>query len=151
MRDPAPVDPRIADMPECIRPVAEHLGYGVARALVDNFPGYELYIPHKMRPGHVLEALGADAERLCTDFGGTKIDVPLKLITADARARRARDMAAQGLTNSQIAGSLGLTRSGVKRLLNSGAPSPRPMGRKGREADPRQINIEDFLKSDASR
>lgn len=139
-------DPRIDDLPESIKPVAEHLGYAAAASLVDAFPGYRLHIPKTLREGHMLCALGDHAGPLCEHFGGDVITVPLNLMTAEARERRILTLRAEGLNANEIAGRVGCTRRRVLDIL--AGKSVRPVQRRPR--DERQIDLVEWLSSDAA-
>lgn len=142
-------DPRIDDLPESIKPVAEHLGYAAAVQIVDVFPGYQIYVPRALSSGHMLEALGPLADQLVREFGGEVIVVPLQLMTAEARARKIRQFRAEGLNPNEIAGRVSCSRRRVLAVL-AGA-DVMPGGRRAKPHDPRQIDLIGWLDADATK
>lgn len=142
-------DPRIDDLPESIKAVAEHLGYAAAASLVDAFPGYRLHVPKHLRAGHMLEAIGEHARPLCDHFGGDVITVPLNLMTAEARERRILELQGQGLNANEIAGRVGCTRRRVLDILSGKRVAISPASGR-RRRDERQTDLIDWLVSDAS-
>ena len=145
-------DPRIADLPLSVRPVAEHLGYAAAARLIEVFPGYRLRVPHSVRAGHMLEALGDLAHDLSRHFGGEVINVPTGLLTTEARERRIRDLAQRvpRLSVSEIAGETGLTYRQVQRVLNRTPATPKALRRRSEEPS-RQLDLVAWIDEQAAR
>ncbi|MDR6102773.1 CRP-like cAMP-binding protein [Agrobacterium larrymoorei] len=103
-------------------------------SLVEAHAGVRLYIPGDPDRSELPSTIGVDAAyRLAKAYPGGYIRVPL------AREFRARRYVAEGLSNRDIAKRLGLTESGIERLLKRarkrGALKPR------RKKDPRQIDM----------
>lgn len=138
-------DPRIADLPASIRPVAEHLGYGVAARLIELFPGYRLRIPRTLRDDHPLRAIGEAAGALASNFAGEIIDIPTQALSTAARERRIMEMAAAQPRPSlnEIAGAVGLSRRHVQRVLGRGPQAARLVRKRG--PDPRQLDLVAWL------
>lgn len=89
---------------------------------VEAFGGLRLYIPTRDPHHKIADAIGSEgAERLVSAYGRAHIYVPL------ARALRAQHYRACGLTHQEIARRLGITESGVERLLKRTGPRERPV------------------------
>lgn len=109
-------EPRVDELPTSLQDVAETLGVALALKLVQHFGGVELKVPHGLKPGHPLLALGEeDARRLCAFLGGGELYVP-KRVTGTARPGDVASLEAQGMTRAQIARRLGLSQRHVRRL-----------------------------------
>ena len=112
----------INTLPASMQGIADTLGLGVVLALVDNFPGLELRVPHRLRDNHQLMALGqVQAEMLCAHYGGDTIHVPLTLDRSRLK-RQVDDLQAKGLKRQEIAKELGITQRHVRRLANRDDP-----------------------------
>ncbi|KQI69396.1 hypothetical protein AN189_02955 [Loktanella sp. 3ANDIMAR09] len=99
--------------------VAETLGMGMVFALVEHFAGVELKVPHKLRDGHKLMALGREqAEMLCDFYGDNTIHVPTTLDPGQVR-RRVLELEARGLKRWEIAREVNISQRHVRRLANS--------------------------------
>jgi hypothetical protein len=94
--------------------LSEFLSTAEIVALADAFGGTRLYVPTKMTEGHRLaKAIGfAAALRLWNGIGTGDFRVPL------ARELRASHYRAQGWSRARIARHLGMTETGVTKLLN---------------------------------
>lgn len=81
--------------------------------LAEAFGGTRLYVPANLKPDHeIIRAIGADAaRRLVERFAPVAIRVPL------AREERTRHYRAAGRSNAQIASALGMTETGVDKLI----------------------------------
>lgn len=103
-------------------------------ALVEAHAGMRLYVPADPGRSELPQTIGFDhAARLSKLYPGGYIKVPL---AREFRALRYREA---GLGNRDIARRLGLTESGVERLLRR-ARSANP-GRGGKPTDPRQMDL----------
>lgn len=123
---------------------------GLARA----FGGQDIYIP-KLPERHgdnhpLVVACGRKAaEAIMRQFGGKPFEVPTM---RSLRRPLALAMLAQGLPHNQIAKATGLSSRDVRRMseyLKMGiAPGNMPAVRRirAKPVDPRQIDIEHFLK-----
>lgn len=137
--------PRLEDLAESLKPIAEHFGVEAAEKVVEHFGGTELWVPKMWREGHPLNVLGVGlAKDLCRVFGGEHLPIPKELVTAETRHRRAVALAAEGKTTAQIARELNLTERHVYKLL---ASSPQK-AKRGRPVDERQFNLLDRLSGD---
>jgi CRP-like cAMP-binding protein len=90
------------------------LGEDAFLRLAEEFGGTELYVPGQLPDDHpIVAAIGSTlAQRLASFYAPTAIRVPL------ARRERAIRLRSQGLTQREIARKLGMTESGVYKLLN---------------------------------
>ena len=81
--------------------------------LAETFGGLRLLVPMKMGATHpIARAVGLDAAKLLSDrYAPDYLDVPL------AREERALQYRADGRTIAEIARLLGISGSGVERLL----------------------------------
>ena len=93
--------------------LSEHLSEAEIVALADAFGGTRLYMPTKMTEGHRLaKVIGFHAAlRLWDGIGPGSFRVPV------ARALRASHYRAQGHSVAVIARQLGMTETGVSKLL----------------------------------
>lgn len=82
-------------------------------ALVDEYGGQRLYVPHKIRDSHrVAKAIGPKAAAfLSSHFAACTVRVPL------ARERRVHYLRSKGLSKPAIAKRLVMTESGVSAVL----------------------------------
>lgn len=102
--------------------------------LTEVYAGVRLYVPANIDRSELPEAIGADiAARLAKAYPGGYIRVPL------AREFRARRYVEQGLTVRDIALRLGLTETGVNKLIRRARRS-KPLLRPSRK-DPRQLDL----------
>jgi len=103
-------------------------------SLVEAHAGVRLYVPADLSRSELSATIGNDAaHRLAKSYPGGYIRVPL------AREFRARRYVSDELSNRDIAKRLGLTESGVERLLKR-ARKQKPLGPR-RKKDPRQIEM----------
>lgn len=93
--------------------LAAHLQDAEIVALAEAFGGTRLYVPVKMTErNRIAKAIGMDAAlRLWEGIGVGTFRVPL------AREVRVRHYRAKGLSTSKIARKLGITETGVSKLL----------------------------------
>ncbi len=92
----------------------ELLGETALVRLAEAFGGTRLYVPATMKPEHeIVRVIGMDAAVLLSKRlgGAATIRVPL------ARELRARHYRATGKSNAQIARALGITETGVDKLV----------------------------------
>lgn len=105
------------------------LGEAAFLRFVETFGGLRLYIPTYDPHRKIADAIGADAaDKLISAYGRAHIYVPL------ARELRAQHYRSCGLTHQDIARRLGITESGVERLLKR-------TGRRERQANANQLNL----------
>lgn len=92
------------------------LGEEAYLKLCEEFGGTRVYVPARLPNDHeLIAAIGMDATRKLMDmYAPSAIRVPL------ARRERAHRYRAQGLSHARIARKLGLTETGVEKLLRSG-------------------------------
>jgi len=103
-------------------------------ALVEAHAGVRLYVPSDPDRSELPSTIGVDgAYRLAKAYPGGYIRVPL------AREFRARRYVDAEMSNRDIARRLGLTESGVERLLKR-ARKREPLQPR-RKKDPRQIEM----------
>lgn len=112
----------IDSLPLGLYDIGETFGYEMAEALVTHFGGLELRIPHKLKDGHQLLALGPErAQELCDFCPGDTILVPKSLdYTKDRKdcEKKVLSLKEKGLTNPQIARVLNITQRHARRLAN---------------------------------
>nr|WP_223215568.1 sigma factor-like helix-turn-helix DNA-binding protein [Agrobacterium deltaense] len=102
--------------------------------MVEAHAGVRLYIPSDPERSELSSTIGVDAAyRLAKAYPGGYIRVPL------AREFRARRYVDAEMSNRDIAKRLGLTESGVERLLKR-ARKREPL-KSRRKTDPRQIEM----------
>ena len=103
-------------------------------ALVEAHAGVRLYVPSDPERSELPATIGVDAAyRLAKAIPGGYIRVPL------AREFRARRYVDAEMSNREIAKRLGLTESGVERLLKR-ARKREPL-KPRRKKDPRQMEM----------
>lgn len=97
------------------------IGEAALIRLAEAFGGTRLYVPATMKADHdIVRAIGTQAAAILSDRlgGAATIRVPL------AREQRARHYRAQGKSNAQIARALGVTESGIDKLIARMANAP---------------------------
>lgn len=140
-----PFQPEATDFCETLAPIAAEIGTGVALALSRQFGGMRLYIPQVWRADLDLNVLGTEpAQKLCRMFGPERVEIPIVPFTADAIGRFSASLAAQGLTSSEIARTLGVSWKRIQRA-RSRAGQPMPQEARAKAKDTRQIDILDWL------
>ena len=89
------------------------IGEAATVALAEAFGGTRLYVPSRVRESHrITRAIGHEAaQALSAFYSPDAIRVPL------ARELRAMHYQAKGLSHERIARKLGITATGVARLL----------------------------------
>lgn len=103
-------------------------------SLVEAHAGVRLYVPSDPERSELSSTIGLEAAyRLAKAYPGGYIRVPL------AREFRARRYVDAEMSNRDIAKRLGLTESGVERLLKR-ARKREPL-KSRRKTDPRQIEM----------
>ncbi|WP_425646097.1 sigma factor-like helix-turn-helix DNA-binding protein [Agrobacterium leguminum] len=103
-------------------------------SLVEAHAGVRLYVPSDPERSELSSTIGVDAAyRLAKAYPGGYIRVPL------AREFRARRYVDAEMSNRDIAKRLGLTESGVERLLKR-ARKREPL-KSRRKTDPRQMEM----------
>jgi DNA-binding transcriptional regulator LsrR (DeoR family) len=130
--------------------VAKAGGIEAARKLVQHFGGRRLYVPRTpMADNHeIVIGIGRRAAQVLQDeYGAESIIVPVGRDLKLDIAAEAVEKAAGG-KRAAIAQALGVSYSTAKRILRKlrkefpgTAPAPQP-----RKRDPRQIDIEDYLR-----
>ncbi|MBB4122934.1 sigma factor-like helix-turn-helix DNA-binding protein [Martelella radicis] len=89
--------------------------------IVERVGGIRFYVPHEPERSNDKEGLGAEIlTRLSNAYAGEYIKVPL------ARRWRADQYRLQGLSQADIARRLGMSESGVYKLLKSSPRAPKP-------------------------
>lgn len=102
--------------------------------LTEAYAGVRLYVPANIDRSELPAVIGTDfAARLAKCYPGSHIRVPL------AREFRARRYLAEGLTIREIALKLGLTETGVNKLIER-MRNAKPLVRPSRK-DPRQFDL----------
>jgi len=102
--------------------------------LTEAYAGVRLYVPANIDRSELPAVIGTDfAARLARAYPGSHIRVPL------AREFRARRYVAGGLTIREIALKLGLTETGVNKLIER-MRNAQPLTRPSRK-DPRQLDL----------
>ena len=92
------------------------IGEAATLALIEARAGARLYVPENVdRAGELAEIVGPDAIGPLVDrFGREQLDVPL------AKHWRAKIYIGRGFGTNEIATKLGITRSGLRRLMLRG-------------------------------
>lgn len=109
------------------------LGEDAFITLVEAYGGTRLYVPANIQRSDLPAAIGgAAADALSKLYPGGYIKVPL---ARELRAARYRE---QGASNATIARKLGLTESGVQRLLSR---QRKKAGDRPARRDDRQIDL----------
>ncbi|MES0068769.1 hypothetical protein NKJ73_23625 [Mesorhizobium sp. M0074] len=99
--------------------------------LAETYGGRRLYVPASGDDTDLAKNLGAAAaKKLARRYSGSYIRVPL------ARELRARQYRANGASNGEIAGRLGITETGVDKLFRRMPDKPVKGSR-----DPRQTDL----------
>ncbi|MER8814352.1 MULTISPECIES: hypothetical protein [unclassified Mesorhizobium] len=99
--------------------------------LAETYGGRRLYVPASGDDTALVRSLGAAAaQKLARRYSGSYIRVPL------ARELRARQYRANGASNGEIAGRLGITETGVDKLFRRMPDKPVKGSR-----DPRQTDL----------
>lgn len=115
----------IGAIPASMQDIADVFGLSMVIALVHNFAGLELRIPHRLKDDHQLMKLGRDnAEALCDYCPGDTIHVPITLDRSRLK-RQVDDLQAKGFKRQEIAQELGITQRHVRRLANREDPDDR--------------------------
>ncbi|WP_319519655.1 sigma factor-like helix-turn-helix DNA-binding protein [uncultured Martelella sp.] len=97
------------------------LGDDAFMHLIERVGGIRFYVPHDPQKSADKEALGTDIlYRLSDLYPGEHIKVPL------ARRFRADRYRLQGLSHADIARRLGMSESGVYKLLRASPKPPKP-------------------------
>lgn len=108
----------------------EILGEADFLQLVERYGGQRLYVPAGDEDTAVVRALGRKAARLlAASYGRTYLRIPL------ARAFRARQYRAAGMSNAEIARKLVITETGVDKLFSRMDDKP------AKGVDPRQLKL----------
>lgn len=120
--------------------VAEKCGVRVARALMRQLPGTQLYVRKNYAERGPLARLDKeDAEALIDAFAGQYIDVPSLLATRvkpEERFADVENLVDDGLTTSEIAARLGVSQryvfkirqaAGAPRIANKPHPDQLPL------------------------
>ena len=127
--------------------IAETCGMDVAIALVDIFPGCEFYIPMNITASHELTEIGEEYfERLCRFYMSDKITIPVRLLSDYGLRLMIRKLDAENWPQRQIARTLGCSQRLVRAEIWRRIPLTLKLTHRSKH-DPRQIDIEDYLKS----
>ncbi|MER8786291.1 hypothetical protein NKH71_00235 [Mesorhizobium sp. M0983] len=98
--------------------------------LAETYGGRRLYVPASGDDTDLAKNLGAAAaKKLARRYSGSYIRVPL------ARELRARQYRANGASNGEIAGRLGITETGVDKLFRRMPDKPVKGSHDPRQAD----------------
>lgn len=147
----APVKPNM-QLPALLQIAVNAGGMDAALGLVKRFGGQFVYIPRKARDTHPLvKAMGRKgADAIIHARGGEHCEIPT--IRSLRRPLALALIAAGEMSNNQIAEATGLTNRDVRRMREwhrmGVAPGSMPAAPrvKRRAVDPRQIDIEHYLK-----
>lgn len=103
----------MAGASEFLEELIELIGEAAMIRLAEEFGGTRLYVPAAMGPAApIARAVGMEAAaRLAAQYSPDKIKVPL------ARELRASHYHASGLSYARIAVRLGMTETGVEKLM----------------------------------
>lgn len=115
------VDPLVEALPASIRPVAEHLGMGIVRRIIDAIPGARVHVPKSLSLKTAEEyeqsafylLAPEDQADLSREFGGDIIVVPMRLKSMKWRHARIRQLFEQGANINSIAFDVAMTRRAV--------------------------------------
>lgn len=148
----APIPVHRIPLPAMLQCTLDTGGMDAVIALTRGFGGKNLYIPRvpeKAGDHHPLvAAVGRKtAEAIMRQFGGSHCEVPT---TRGIRQRLALALLSQGTARNQVVEKTGLCHRQVRRLdeyLTRGNARAFGTRRRGKPVDPRQIDIELFLKT----
>lgn len=136
------VDWTLDDLHETLVPVAEVIGLDGAADMVRLLGGMRVHVSKTYGAGHPLAPLGEErARRMIEGFAGEVLTIPVSLVSNEARARKVRQLSAEGCTVNEIVRRVGCGYRFVQEARQGRAVIPR--GR--RVMDSRQIDIEDIL------
>lgn len=128
-----------------VREVAKLCGVPAAAALVRVFGGTRLWVPKTWRPDHDLNEVGeALAQSIFAYFGSSELNVPRTLFTSSGRRHMIQRLSGLGHRQREIARLLHCSQRVVRDEIGG---RPRTEARAPRPADPRQIDIEAWLKN----
>ena len=106
------------DQGTSIMDVAEQVSGAVAKRLVEVFPGTRKYVPHKIDEDHELAVIGIHyARALSRVFGGTRLDIPMRMLSAHQRRRLILKLAADNMERGDIALRVGVCERRVYQVL----------------------------------
>jgi plasmid maintenance system antidote protein VapI len=138
----------VEDISDTLAGIAEQISVDVALDVARHFGGTRLYVHSRWREGLPIAVLGEEtAQRLCRMFGGELIDVPKCPWLPAAIIRISGELRARGLPVNDIARLLDLSWRTVNKALSG---QMHPASRKGRPADDRQMDIENWIGRNAA-
>lgn len=107
--------PRPGTGSQVLDDLAEVIGQDAVMALGWEFRGQRLYVPKDpAREPRIAEAIGDEATRqFCRIFGGTMVAFPMKVLIE----ARVRELAAAGVTKTEIARRLSIREARVYAIL----------------------------------
>ena len=127
--------------------IAESCGLDIAVALVDTFPGCEFYIPITITGSHELIEIGEEYfQRLCRVYNGEKITIPVRILSDYGLRLMIRKLDSESWPQRRIARTLRCSQRLVRAELWRRIPLVPKLTHRSKH-DPRQIDIEDYLKS----
>ena len=142
MSKPATISAEVGDFVDSLQPIASEIGVETAVQMAQHFGGSRLYVPATWRETLDLNVVGVDeAQKLCSLFGPERIDIPKMPWTVPALKRFVERMRSAGLSNGEIARSLGVSWRTVTRLATGVVLTN---GRR-RATDERQGDLVDWL------
>lgn len=132
----------LEDLHETLVPIAELIGLDGASDVVRLLGGCRVHVSKTYSATHPLAPLGEDrALTMINGFAGEVLTIPVSLVSNEARARKVRQLTADGYTVNEIARMVGVGYRFVQEARQGRACVSR-----GRlKPDTRQIDIEDIL------
>lgn len=121
-------DPRIAELPDVARQLAEELGYEMGLKLMIEFGGMQLAIPKRPLPkrSKIWQVLGEDpAKVLSRLYGPGQIEVPIGASLKSASRNRA--IVNHPGSHNQAARAFGVTRRWVREVRRADRDGPGPL------------------------
>ncbi len=125
---------------EDMRDIYDICGEGVVEELLNKLPGVEVKIPLKWSPSNPLARIERVlADLLIAELPGNKIYIPTHVGRGETR-QAALKMREDGMTTLAIGLELGVSERYARTLVSGKRLQRRKV------VDPRQVDLEDFLK-----
>ncbi len=146
---------RSLDIPlDCLAPSVEEVAsicdMETALRLVEYFGGCRFWVPQKWREDHDLNVIGeANAKLLIARLGGDELSIPIRPFTSWGLHKLVNKLIKTGKSQREIAQALNITMRAVRCIKTQPMLNNARLGQKIVTKDPRQIDLEDYLKKSA--